>query len=617
VLAVLAPAAPALAQCAATGTNQTCTNPAGTTVSGPGFGIFDANTLTVTNFGTISGNVEGIFANNTANVSNFGTITGSNVGGIRGGVVNVSNSGTISSVRGFGIDGNIVNVTNSGTVSALTLGIGANIANVTNSGTITSTNFGIVANTANVKNSGTITGATGIAGLAALSTLVNSGTIIGTGGTAIDFSFSNTDTLTFLPGTRIFGAMLLGSGDRVNINAGRDIAWLLTFTPNGSFTIKGSGSAPFVINGNQVATLDPTVFGMTDRTLVEFSGAVSSLLQSRFDDLGWLRALPGGGYAFAPPEVNGIADSANTAFAGIPAIAYAGNQGIGTLPNAAVFDPVTRVAVWSQGFVGSLYQPETDTTLASTNTLYGGAIGVDGPFGPNLSLGAFVGAGNGHLNVDLNSQSIGTDYVFGGGYGRFDWGAGFLNFALSTGRSANTSTRTIADNLSPTGFDSATATFGGWYVSPELAYGVHLPLNTTTTLTPIGRVRYLGASLGGYAEAGSGQALTVARRNLGDLEERFELDLTHVDPVGFVRTTLKAGVLGLERLGDTDVNAVLLGQTIAFAAPGQDATAGVLAGFAIDFRVTNYLSLFAAGEGTLMSDHSRIGTLRAGLRMAY
>ena len=619
----------------AVNTNATVSNSG--MISGNASGVEAAQIATVTNSGTIAGSINGVFAK-VANVVNSGTISGRNSGGggIRALVVNVSNSGTISSSFGFGIDAtstanvtnsgtisgrtfgigaNIANVTNSGAITGGTVGIGANTANVTNSGAITGGTFGINANTVNVTNSGTITGGTGIIGQGTASTLVNSGTIIGTGGTAIDFSASNTDTLTFLPGTRIFGAMLLGAGDTVNIVAGRDIAWLLTFTPNGPFTINGSGNAPFAISGNQVATLDPTAFGMADRTLVQFSGAVSSLIQSRFDDLGWPGAPSGGGYAFAPPAVNGIMEAANSAFAGIPALAYASDHGIGTLPNASVYDPISRIAVWSQGFIGSLYQPATDTMLASTNTIAGGAVGVDGPFGPNLRLGAFIGAGDGRLSVEPNSQWIGTDYVFGGGYGRFDWDTRFLRFAVSTGYTTNNSTRTIADNLSPTGFDTATASYGGWYVSPELAYGVRLPLDAMTTLTPIGRVRYLGASLNGYTEAGSAQALTVARRNLSDVEERFELDLTSVDRVGVVRTTVKAGVLGLERLGDTNVNAALIGQSIAFVAPGQNATAGAFAGFDIDFRVTHSVSLFAAGEGLLMSDRSQIGTLKAGLRV--
>src|SRR5262245_43022494 len=71
---LLWPHGQALAQCATVGVNQTCTNPAGTTVSGGPSGIFDAGTLTLTNFGTVTGTQIGVDVV-TANVTNFGAIT--------------------------------------------------------------------------------------------------------------------------------------------------------------------------------------------------------------------------------------------------------------------------------------------------------------------------------------------------------------------------------------------------------------------------------------------------------------------------------------------------------------------------------------------------------------
>jgi Autotransporter beta-domain len=603
----------------------------------------------VTNYGLISGGDFGVIAPNVT-VINSGTIIGNGALGAAvfatSGNATVSNSGTMSG-NTFGVDANARNatVTNSGTITGGQIGIGAaRLADVVNSGTISgATSEGITAllvnltNTASgtifggfagirggsltINNSGAIVGGTGIIGQGSASTLVNSGKIIGTGGTAIDFSASSFDTLTFLPGTRVQGAILLGSGDTVNVTAGRDIAWLLSFTPTGPFSINPSGSAPFVVNGNQVATLDPTAYGMADRVLMDFSGAVSSMLGNRFDDLAWPASLaPGGSNAFAATPSDGIADQANAAFAGIPALAYAANKGPGMLPNATAVDPASGVAAWSQGFAGERQQQAEGAMLASTNSVYGGAIGVDRPFGSNLRLGAFVGAGYGRLGVDLNSQTIDTDYVFGGGYGRFDWSSHFLDFAISTGHTANASTRLVADNASPSGFDTATASYGGWYVSPELAYGVRLPLAANMMLIPIARVRYLGAALDGYTESGSAQDLSVAGRFVNDVEERFELDLARIDasnPVGVIKTTVKAGVLGLERLGDTTVNTVLIGQSLAFAAPGEKVTAGGFAGIDLDYRITTTVSLFASGEGALMTDGGVVGTVKGGARMVF
>ena len=103
--------------------------------------------------------------------------------------------------------------------------------------------------------------------------LTNSGTITGTGGTAIDVSASSRDTLTFLPGSRIFGLVALGTQDTV---AFRNGSYLFTFGgPNGltGATIATNG-APFVVSGNEVATLDPTMIGLADRTLMNFTGGI-------------------------------------------------------------------------------------------------------------------------------------------------------------------------------------------------------------------------------------------------------------------------------------------------------------------------------------------------------
>jgi hypothetical protein len=139
-------------------------------------------------------------------------------------------------------------------------------------------------------------------------------------------------------------------------------------------------------------------------------------------------------------------------------------------------------------------------------------------------------------------------------------------------------------------------------------------------LIPIARVRYLGAALDGYTESGSAQDLSVAARFVNDIEERFELDLARIDaatPVGVIKTTVKAGVLGLERLGDTTVNTVLIGQSLAFAAPGETFTAGGFAGIDLDYRITRTVSLFASGEGVVTTDGAAVGTVKGGVRMVF
>jgi uncharacterized protein with beta-barrel porin domain len=220
---------------------------------GSGVGI-QAGVANVTNSGTISGTNQapsavpiqgggaggdGIVAN-TANVTNSGTITGttaSNRGdatGISAIAAIVSNSGTISGTagssfvfdpffgNGIGIGfgrsgiGTTANVTNSGTISGTGnhgFGITADTVSVTNSGTISGigiTGFGIIATTGSVTNTGTIFGSTAALQLSGSSNVFNSGTIIGTGGTAIIFGGS-LNTLTLGP-TSVINGIVKGSG---------------------------------------------------------------------------------------------------------------------------------------------------------------------------------------------------------------------------------------------------------------------------------------------------------------------------------------------------------------------------------------------------------------------
>ena len=204
--------------------------------------------------------------------------------------------------------------------------------------------------------------------------------------------------------------------------------------------------------------------------------------------------------------------------------------------------------------------------LPTTDTAFGGAMGVDRVLGGNLRLGAFVGAGASREQVELDVQKIDATYVFGGAYGRFDWIAQYLDFALYGGGIDNKSTRQIANNTVASGIETATASYGGWFISPEVIYGYRIPFNAIM-VTPRVRVRYVGGQLDGYSESGSMQNLTVGRRSINDLEERGEIELSTVS--GAFKGSATIGIIGLERLGNPNINTVLLGQNLGFVTPGQ------------------------------------------------
>jgi uncharacterized protein with beta-barrel porin domain len=627
-----------------TETGNTINVQSGASVSGDRFGLlFDSGT--VNNFGTISG-AAGIFAN-AATVDNSGTISAGVGGfGISAVAATVTNSGTISAgpggfgilataatvdnfgrisagPGGIGISAVAATVRNFGTISAGGFGIVANAATVDNSGTISAGpgGLGIFATTASVTNSGTISAGAGGVGIFATGTatvnnfssgtisggigiraegpsiIANAGTIIGLNGTAILLR-AGADTLTLLPGSRILGAIDMGFGnDVVNFQSSKGIAQLVTLQ-NFTGTINTSGPGLVFHSATQIATLDPTAFALADRSLLDFTGGISALVQGRL----------------AGADANGRPAS------GAIAVSYTPDDRklIGKAPAAGYAAPYV---VWTEGFGGTRTQKATDDLLRATSTTWGGVIGVDQRVRGDLLLGAFVGGGTSRLAVDQGSQRIDTDHVVGGVYGRFDWVSQFFDFKLQAGGSDNTSTRQVFSNLAlPNGLENASAQYGGWFISPELGYGLRYGLGDGYTLTPMARVRYVAGVLDGYSETGSGQGLSVGRRTLQNVEERGEIELARTSQFGLtdtIRTYMHGGVIALQRVGDTTVSTTLIGQSFNFATPGKDSATGAVAGAGFDLTVGGKVSVFGAVEGTVMSDKSRTGMAKGGMRVAF
>src|SRR5215469_755108 len=434
-----------------------------------------------------------------------GNATATNSGSVAGGVAAVTlgggtaaatNSGnTPSSLVAITLGGGDATATNSGSASSIAAvaAAGGN-ATVINSGVSTSNNV--------ITVSGVVTLSGGIAAIAAggNATLINTGVSTNTGGAAllaaaagnaavinsdmanggIDVIANGVANVTTVVGGRVIGPIDLGGvgGNVINFQGGN---WLFTIATAGGPTTINTGGAPFVVSGPfsmagaQVAVLDPTTFALADRSLTNFTGEISEMLQGRFG--GMSTGAGGGALGFAGSPSSPVADQAQAVFSGIPSVAmsYASNPRPVIGKAAAPAAPVYDTTVWASGFGGERKQRADGNILPTSDTAFGGAMGVDRTLGSNLRLGGFVGAGASREAVELNVQTIDATYVFGGAYGRFDWISQYLDFSLYGGGINNKSTRQIANNTVAGGIETASASYGGWFISPEVTYGAKPP----------------------------------------------------------------------------------------------------------------------------------------------
>jgi hypothetical protein len=237
---------------------------------------------------------------------------------------------------------------------------------------------------------------------------------------------------------------------------------------------------------------------------------------------------------------------------------------------------------------------------------------------PEWLVGAFIGGGGGGLSVDLSSQTVNTDYVFGGGYSRFEWAEHFFDFTLQGGNAASKSDRLVLNDLAAGGSERARANYNGWFISPEVAYGFRHALGNGYTVTPTARA-LCRRDIRRLQRDRFGAGPDHRQQHAAGFRERGELELSKLTMFGdqALKTSLHGGVIALQRAGDGTVNAVLIGQNLAFARPGKGGTVGWVAGAGFDYHTSTNVVVFGAVKGVGMTDQSRAITAKGGVRAAF
>jgi opacity protein-like surface antigen len=86
---------------------------------------------------------------------------------------------------------------------------------------------------------------------------------------------------------------------------------------------------------------------------------------------------------------------------------------------------------------------------------------------------------------------------------------------------------------------------------------------------------------------------------------------------GALKGTAYIGIIGLERLGNPNINTVLLSQTLSFVTPGQQTAVGGVLGAGLQYRPMPNVKLFVAGEGIAMSDKSNSFAATGGAQVSF
>jgi len=329
----------------------------------------------------------------------------------------------------------------------------------------------------------------------------------------------------------------------------------------GAVVIDSHGN-PFVINGNRIAVLDRTTLANADRAGFALMSGVDNVLASVLD---------------GPPDQTGS-------------------------------------RLWALPF-GDFASIDGNSSLVDADQSLAGALaGATFRLAPGLSFGVFGGAARAELETDLD-DSVDTDYGLVGVYGRYRAAQFFFDASLTGAWSSSDGERVMATNIGPTPFETARSDYDGWIVSPAIGLGWLVPVSDGAVIVPALKVRGQFTQLDGYTETGSSANATIGSRDLDHVEGRLELGFRK-DVSAATTVRAKAGLSLIERFGDDEVTAVLLGRAITFASGAEESEAAGYVGAGFDTALMPSLSMFGDTELMLGNESQAISGF-VGLRAKF
>lgn len=518
----------------------------------------------------------------TLNIQHNGAITVTGVQGVTGSgtIANITNAGTVTSngSNAFSISGFLANFNNttSGVISAGSRALFANnIGNFTNAGVIESDTFGIsVGNIVNFANSGSIKGDTIAIRSATIDNFTNSGTIESGGAQAVVMLGIGSSNINFNAGSIITGTFYIDGVDDT-FNFGKGLSAVIKLE-NGAPDVTNFSSPINFSDSTTRAQADVSSMGIMGDVLADLTNSIGSVAKTRID--------------------LAILGSSNSHDAG---------YGYGVRNKTGHY--------WSSGWGATSFKNATSTSAATSSVAAGGLVGVDWDNGDDTLFGMYGGIGLGHISVNVkNGQTTDMQNYTAGTYIARQTDIGMLHFNTLGGVINFDSDRI-------TGNQTARANYKGYFIAPTLGLTNEMELAGRQVFTSVS-AGYSGLFLDGYSETGSSNNLTVANRNIHQLNARAEVSWIKEISAPDGRKSKLIPFLGLEGstgVGGDDTNISFLGKTTTFNPNGNNSVGSVFAGAKFSYEISDKTSVFGRFEASYDTSDTAQAAAQIGLSIKF